>query len=145
MEFLYFNDLCSVFLAYMRYACWDFAPVFFTMLEDITVGSLPHNIIHLRATVVVIIKRELNCLQHFSGIQIWTLTRPFPHPPLLLSKTSRCGFVGVFWIVILRSKLQLVDRWPHIIFKQTLMMQGSCLNQWLQAVCSPRQQSNSKS
>lgn len=62
--------------------------------------------------------------QHFNRIQIWALTGPFHYA--LLFEPFFGGFASVFRIVILLKgpllvQFQLLDRWPYVIFKHSLI------------------------
>lgn len=56
--------------------------------------------------------------QHFDEIQIY--------PPFILCEPVLCGFACVFRIIVplkgpISVQLQLSDRWPHTIFKHSLI------------------------
>lgn len=59
--------------------------------------------------------------QHLSWSQMWALTRPLvlPHNPAFLLLFER--FFGGFTSVSLKAPRHLLDRWPHIIFKHSLL------------------------
>lgn len=59
--------------------------------------------------------------QHLSWSQMWALTRPLvlPHNPAFLLLFE--PFFGGFTSVSLKAPLHLLDRWPHIIFKHSLL------------------------
>lgn len=59
--------------------------------------------------------------QHLSWSQMWALTRPLvsPHNTAFLLLFER--FFGGFTSVSLKAPRHLLDRWPHIIFKHSLL------------------------